>query len=441
MGTRTRRTPLLLIVLLVAALVPATVAGTAHAAQPTARAECMKGGWQDFTNAGFRNQGDCIRFVQTGTFTCRDPLGCVSYAADEPVRLATALVTSGPVSFLGIDELRGVELALVDHGLVFGRAVELVNEDSMCSPEGGTAAATAIVADPKIVGVVGTTCSGAALAAAPIISDAGYSMVSPSNTAPVLTDPSTRSDGYFRVAWDDADQADVMAAFVVGEGAATSIVVNDGDPYSVSLGEAFVEAFEGLGGDNPATFSAASDGSDVVAIVDAISALDEPDVLYMPVFAPLGPLLVLELRSRSPLFDDTQLAAGDALAVPGIAEALGADGEGMVFTVPDPVFLDTPEYAAFAAAYLAAYAAEPLTLFAPYGYDAAGVVLAAIEAAGIADGAGTLHVGRQALRDALHATAGYDGVTGTISCGPFGQCGSIGFLILRIVDEELVPVP
>ncbi len=441
MGIRTRRTPVLLIVLLVAALVPTTLAATAHAAQPTTRAECMKGGWQDFTNAGFRNQGDCIRFVQTGTFTCRDPLGCVGYAVGDPVRLATALVTSGPVGFLGIDELRGVELALADHGPLFGRGVELVNEDSMCSPEGGTAAAAAIVADPTITGVVGTTCSGAALAAAPIISAAGYSMVSPSNTSPLLTDPDTRSAGYFRVSWNDVDQADVMAGFVAGVGALTSIVVNDGDPYSVGLGEAFVEAFEGLGGDNLGTFEAAPDGSDVVAIVDAIAALDEPDVLYLPVFPPLGPLLVTELRSRSPLFDDTLLAASDALATPDVAEALGADGEGMLFTVPDPVFLDTPEYAAFAAAYLAAYAEEPQTLFAPYGYDAAGVLLAAIEAAGIVDSAGTLHVGRQALRDALHATGGYGGLTGTITCDEFGQCGTIGFLILTIEDEELVPVP
>lgn len=52
----------------------------ADPSQPTTMDDCKKGGWQDYPNAGFRNQGDCIRFVQTGTFTCRDPLGCVSYS-------------------------------------------------------------------------------------------------------------------------------------------------------------------------------------------------------------------------------------------------------------------------------------------------------------------------------------------------------------------------
>ena len=34
--------------------------------QPTTKAECKHEGWQDFPSLGFRNQGQCIRFVQTG---------------------------------------------------------------------------------------------------------------------------------------------------------------------------------------------------------------------------------------------------------------------------------------------------------------------------------------------------------------------------------------
>ncbi|MDH3426085.1 MAG: ABC transporter substrate-binding protein, partial [Acidimicrobiia bacterium] len=195
-----RRYSAFLVVSLIAALVPVSLAVGADPAQPTTKAECKKGGWQDFPNAGFRNQGDCIRLVQTGAFVCRDPLGCVSYAEENPLRLATALATSGDVSFLGVDELRAVKIALDAAGPVLGHAIELRNEDSKCNPEGGETAANAIVADPTITAVIGTTCSGAATRAAPIISDAGLSMVSPSNTAPVLTAPDTHAAGYLRVA-------------------------------------------------------------------------------------------------------------------------------------------------------------------------------------------------------------------------------------------------
>jgi len=34
--------------------------------QPTTKEECKHEGWRDFPNLGFRNQGQCIRFVQTG---------------------------------------------------------------------------------------------------------------------------------------------------------------------------------------------------------------------------------------------------------------------------------------------------------------------------------------------------------------------------------------
>ena len=311
---------------------------------------------------------------------------------------------------------------------------------TMCSPGGGEAAANAIVADPTLVAIVGTTCSSAAQLAAPIISDAGYSMVSPSNTAPFLTDPGTHSAGYLRVAWNDNDQGVDMAEFVSGEGAATSAVVVDGDSYTVALGESFVESFEGLGGTNLAFEVADPGGSDVDAVIAAIVSAGAPDVLYLPVFEPLGSALVAEARA-TPALDGTQLAATEILAFQEFADGLGPDAEGMLFTLPDLSFTDTPEYAAFAAAYFVGFGEDPLTMFAAYAFDAANVILNGIEETGVVDGDGTLHIGRQALRDALFATSDFSGLTGTITCGPLGECGMNGFAILMVDDGVIVPVP
>jgi hypothetical protein len=33
---------------------------------PTSKEQCKKGGWKNFTNAGFKNQGDCVSYVATG---------------------------------------------------------------------------------------------------------------------------------------------------------------------------------------------------------------------------------------------------------------------------------------------------------------------------------------------------------------------------------------
>ena len=117
-------------------------------------------------------------------FVCEDPLGCVSYAPGEPIRIASALVISGPNEQLGLDSQYGVEIAMQFQGELMGHEIELQAEDEGCSAEGGQAAGQKIVSDPSILGVVGTSCSGAGVPMSTVVSEAGYFMVSPSNTAP-----------------------------------------------------------------------------------------------------------------------------------------------------------------------------------------------------------------------------------------------------------------
>src|SRR3990172_4324012 len=122
-------------------------------------------------------------------FECTDAIGCVEVAAGDPIHLAYMLTVSAATAFLGEDSLGGIQIALSDRPDVLGHSVELTGEDSGCSAEGGQTAATAVTADPSVVAIVGTNCSGSATAALPTISGAGLLMCSPSNTAPALTDP------------------------------------------------------------------------------------------------------------------------------------------------------------------------------------------------------------------------------------------------------------
>ena len=116
-------------------------------------------------------------------------LGTIEIAAGDPIRLAALLVLSGPNESLGVDSRDGVEIAIDDYGPIAGHEVELLAEDSQCSPEGGQTAATKVAADPTIAGVIGTSCSSAAEAAIPGITEAGLTMVSASNTATGVARP------------------------------------------------------------------------------------------------------------------------------------------------------------------------------------------------------------------------------------------------------------
>jgi branched-chain amino acid transport system substrate-binding protein len=62
------------------------------------------------------------------------------------------------------------------------------------------------------------------------------------------------------------------------------------------------------------------------------------------------------------------------------------------------------------------------------------LLLSTIESVAVQDQDGTLHIGRQALRDALYATIGFQGLTGALSCDEYGDCGVARFKVVRLDD-------
>ena len=95
--------------------------------------------------------------------------------------------------------------------------------------------------DGLVVGVIGPTCSVAAIAASPLLSEAGLVTISPTNTAPSLTsDLSGHSGpdyyaGYYRTASNDLHEARTVAQFAFRElGLRRMAAIHDGDPVNAS---------------------------------------------------------------------------------------------------------------------------------------------------------------------------------------------------------------
>ena len=182
------------------------------------------------------------------------PLGAVTLEAGEAVRVRM-LLSASVAPTLGAVSRAGAEFAVEDIGTVHGREVQLGDPvDTSCSPEGGRAGALGIVGDPQVAGIIGTNCSAAAVAASPVVSDAGMVMISPSNTSPRLTSDLAggaspdHHPGYFRVASNDLHQARALSDFVYNELELRSVAtLHDGDPYTSALVEAFANAFSALG--------------------------------------------------------------------------------------------------------------------------------------------------------------------------------------------------
>ena len=119
-----------------------------------------------------------------------------------------------------------------------------------CGPEGGQTAGTKVAADKTVVAVIGTNCSSEARAAIPIVlQQAGLTMISPSNTAPDLTDPAKHVAGYFRTAHNDKVQGAVAAQFVFDQlKLKKAATIHDGSIYAKGLADVFADNFKKLGG-------------------------------------------------------------------------------------------------------------------------------------------------------------------------------------------------
>jgi branched-chain amino acid transport system substrate-binding protein len=368
-------------------------------------------------------------------FQCADKLGCIDIGPNDPIHIAYAFVTSGENSTLGLDTKYGAEIAIDDKGgKLLGHAIKFDGQDSGCNAEGGTTAATKIAADKTVVAVIGTNCSSEAVPGAPIISQAGLSMVSPSNTAPYLTDPAKRAPGYFRTAHNDKVQGAAAATFVFTQLKFTkAAAIHDGGPYTEALANVFADNFKKLGGTVTAVEAVNVGDKDMKPVLTRVAA-GKPDLVYFPVFIAEGGFICAQMRDV-PGLEKTQMMGADGIFSPDFLKACGKNVVGMDFSSPD--FSVFKGYDDVVAKYLKKYNVKgTLAPFHAHAYDAVNMIFAALEKVTVKDPDGTLHVPKQALRDAIAATKDFKGITGNLTCDPNGDCADPKIAVYQVTEDN-----
>jgi branched-chain amino acid transport system substrate-binding protein len=365
-----------------------------------------------------------------------DPWGVIEIGPDDPVRIAVNTVTSGAgVDVLGLNELRGAEIAVADAGgQVLGHDIELVANDTLCSAEGGQTVASRTVSDPTIVAIMGHTCSSSCKPAALIYEEAHMTMISPSCTAGALTDEdAVRS--FMRTAFNDNFQGKEAADFVYNTlGVRRIATIHDGSPYAVGLVDVLAANFEELGGEIVAQEAVNVGDTDMRPLLTSIAA-QEPDMLYFPIFPAEAGFIAVQSGEVEGL-EDVILMGADGIKTDTFIEAAGDAAEGAYAS--GPLTAESPEYTAFLDAYVEAYGEEPPAPYAPESYDGISIILKAIEAAAIEGDDGTLYIGRQAMRDAMYNVESFEGLSGTIECGPTGDCSTAGVEFAQVQGGEWV---
>ena len=304
-------------------------------------------------------------------------------AAADNIKLGIIFGFTGPIESLTPDMASAAELAIKEvnaAGGVLGKKVAGVRGDSTCiDAAAASAAAERLITSDKVNAIVGADCSGVTTAILKNVAMAkGIAMISPSATSPAL---STIPDNglFFRTAPSDARQGQVLAAVMKEKGVKSAALTYTNNDYGKGLAESIKTNFEKVGG--KITLSAAhEDGKgDYNAEVGALAAAGG-DVLIVAGYLDQGGKGIIQAALDTGAFSTFVLP--DGMIGDSLPNAIGSDLNGSYGTVPGT---DSPGGAKLQDMIKAAgFKAGPFT---PESYDAAALLMLAMQAAGSSDSA------------------------------------------------------
>jgi len=366
-----------------------------------------------------------------------DAFGCAVIKPGQTIKIGMGGPMSGDNAAYGIDSAQAARIAVSDAGEFNGFTYELDAQDDLGTPEGGAAVANKFVADPQIVAIEGHVFSGATGAAMPIYEEAGLVMLSGSATNPGLTQNGSKV--FNRGVFTDAVQGKFVAMYIHDILKLTKVaIMHDSTTYGQGLAEVVRDELMALGTE-PLLFQAITPGEGDYTSVLADVASKSPEIIFYGGYAAEATVIVNQMDQSG--LQDAILFGGDGIYGTDFIDRTKENGEGMYAASLVPPASEA--VTAYNAKYEAAYGQEPGKL-SPYSwtaYDAAAVLIQAIESVAILGDDGNLYIPRGALIDTVRGTKDYQGLSGVISCDETGECGSSGPVFYVVKDGDWVEAP
>lgn len=302
--------------------------------------------------------------------------------AAEVVKIGHVGPLTGGIAHLGKDNENGARLA-VDEANAAGVTIggkpvkfEVVAEDDQADPKVGNTVAQKLV-DAKVVGVVGHLNSGTTIPASAIYNGAGLPMISGSATNPALTEQGFK--GVFRVVGRDDQQGPAVANYLVATAKPkTAAVIDDATAYGEGLANEVEKALKAAGVKVLPREKGTDKTADWKAVLTKVKGKKPDVVFYGGMDATGGPLL----KQARELKIESVFAFGDGACTDKMGELAGEAAENLVCSQAGiPV---QAAGKAFLDAYKAKYNIDPI-LYSPFTYDAAKLLIAAMQKADSTD--------------------------------------------------------
>lgn len=342
--------------------------------------------------------------------------GCSAGGASNgnTVKLGGNFELTGNVAAYGSAMDNAVKLAVEQKGKLLDKELKYVSYDNKSEKTEVASVAKKLVSE-KVVGVVGPATTGDAQVSIPIMEQAKIPAVFPATTGDGITlkdakNPESVYDYIFRVCFSDNYQGVVGAGFVSQKfpNAKVAVLQDSASDYSKGLSEAFEKTYTDakIGGQIVAKETYQSKDTDFQAVLTSLKSKSF-DVLYIPGYYEEVGLIIKQARE---LGITQPIVGGDGLSSEKLAELAGnkANLTNVFYTAHFSAKSTDADVQAFIKAYKEKYNTTPDS-FSALAYDAAQLLMKAIEKAGSTDA--------QAIKKALAESTDFDGVTGTFTMG------------------------
>ena len=351
--------------------------------------------------------------------------------AQDKLTIVSSLPRTGSANAQSTSISNGIRLALKEANYRVGKSSISYEDWDDASPARGNwdpsveaANADRAIQDPAVVAYIGPYNSGAAKISMPKLNQAGLLMVSPAASWPGLTkaglgepnEPTiyrpAGSINFFRVVPADDLQGDVGAGWAKDLGATSTYVLHDGELYGKGVASIFKKGAEQRGLSVLEFEKVDPKASNFRSLAIKIKQR-KPDLVFFGGTTQTGAgQLLKDLRAAGVR---AKYMVPDGCYETAFIESAGREAaESDVFITFGgvPASQLTGIGKRFYDSYKATYNAEPEG-YAAYGYEAAKVILAAIERATTKDRAGIIA--------AMALTKNYEGALGTWSFDPQGD--------------------
>ena len=261
----------------------------------------------------------------------------------EPFRIGAMDALTGPAETYGNPIIQAKQLAVEEinaAGGINGRMLELIPEDSKCAAQDAITAYNKLTDVDGVKIILGTTCSGAMLGAAPLAESEGVIMLSASATSP---DIATAGDYIFRTAINDSQLGIDTGNTLISDDIHHLATITESTDYAEGARRTTVARLEQLDGHVVASESYTSDITDFRSQLTKLIAA-QPDGIYLAAQQEFSAGTIMkqlrELGYEGPIYSETVATGPEALRIAGDAAT------GMKAIIPNPE-LSTPEGIAF----------------------------------------------------------------------------------------------